>query len=78
MAFQITDDLLDVTATPEETGKDGGQDTDKQTFVKLLGIDGARALNDELLDFAVASLRGFGRKGDSLRALVHVVRDRRR
>ncbi len=78
LAFQITDDLLDVIATPEETGKDSGQDEGKQTFVKLLGVDGARALNDELLDFAVASLRGFGRKADPLRALVHVVRDRRR
>ena len=78
LAFQITDDLLDVVATPEETGKDSGQDEDKQTFVKLLGIEGAQQLNGELLDFAVASLDGLGRRAAPLRALAAVVRERRR
>lgn len=78
LAFQITDDLLDVLATPEQTGKDSGQDRDKQTFVKLLGVDGAQTLVGELLDFAVASLDDLGRKADPLRALAAVVRGRRR
>lgn len=78
LAFQITDDLLDVLATPEQTGKDSGQDSEKQTFVKLLGVDGARTLNDELLDFAVASLEPLGKRADPLRALAAIVRERER
>ncbi len=75
LAFQIEDDLLDVLATSAETGKDAGQDADKATFVKLLGVEGARALADELLEFALASVAPFGRKADVLRALVELVRD---
>lgn len=78
LAFQITDDLLDVLATEQETGKDSGQDRDKQTFVTLLGVEGAQALVGELLDFAVASLDELGRRADPLRALARVVRDRKR
>lgn len=78
LAFQISDDLLDVLATPEETGKDAHQDTTKVTFVKLLGVDGARALEAELLGFAVAALEPLGRKADALRALAEFVRVRRR
>ena len=56
LAFQIEDDLLDVLATSDETGKDAGQDAAKSTFVKLLGVGGARALADELLEFALAAV----------------------
>ena len=41
-AFQILDDLLDVTATSEAAGKDVRQDGDKPTVVSLIGADGAR------------------------------------
>lgn len=74
LAFQIEDDLLDVLATSAETGKDAGQDAGKATFVKLLGVDGARALADELLAFALASVASFGRRADVLRPLVELVR----
>ena len=42
-AFQILDDLLDATGTPEAAGKDVGQDGGKPTVVSLIGPDGARA-----------------------------------
>lgn len=74
LAFQIEDDLLDVLATSAETGKDAGQDGDKATFVKLLGVVGARSLADELLEFALASVAQFGRKAEVLRTLVELVR----
>jgi geranylgeranyl diphosphate synthase type II len=78
LAFQITDDLLDVVGTPEETGKDTGKDATKVTFVKLLGVEGARALAAELLEFAVASLDPLGARAAPLRTLALVVRDRKR
>ena len=78
LAFQISDDLLDVLSTPEETGKDVGQDAAKVTFVKLLGVDGARTLAAELLGFAVDSLAPLGKKADPLRELVRFVQVRGR
>lgn len=78
LAFQIADDLLDVLATPEETGKDTGKDDKKVTFVKLLGVTGAQALEAELLGFAVASLDPLGRKADALRELALFVQKRSR
>ena len=43
LAFQIVDDLIDVTGG-EEAGKDVGKDLKKTTFVSFSGIEGARAL----------------------------------
>lgn len=78
LAFQITDDLVDVLSTPEEAGKDTGKDAGKVTFVGLLGVDGARALAAELLDFAVAALEPLGRRADPLRVLARYVLGRKR
>jgi geranylgeranyl diphosphate synthase type II len=78
LAFQISDDLLDVLGTPGSTGKDVHQDAAKVTFVKLLGIAGAESLAAELLRFAVDSLAPLGRKGDPLRALAYFVQHRSR
>lgn len=54
-AFQIRDDILDVTATFEEIGKTPGKDivSEKSTYVKLLGLDGAKQALTEQLDTAV-------------------------
>lgn len=73
LAFQISDDLLDVLATPEQTGKDAHQDESKVTFVKLLGVEGAQALTAELLEFAVRSLDPLGKKADPLRQIAEFV-----
>jgi len=78
LAFQISDDLLDVLGTPEETGKDTGKDEKKATFVKLLGVAGAQSLAAELLGFAVDSLAPLGRRADALRELAQFVRHRSR
>jgi geranylgeranyl diphosphate synthase type II len=78
LAFQISDDLLDVLSTPEEAGKDIGQDTSKVTFVKRLGVAGAQTLEAELLGFAVASLEPLGKKAEPLREIARFVQHRRR
>jgi geranylgeranyl pyrophosphate synthase len=78
LAFQIADDLLDVSGTPETIGKDVHQDAAKVTFVKLLGVAGAQSLAAELLGFAVESLAPLGRRADALRVLAHFVQHRTR
>jgi geranylgeranyl diphosphate synthase type II len=77
LAFQIVDDLLDVTGRPEETGKATRLDAKKTTFVSFSGIDGARQLASELCQTADAALTPFGRRADRLRELSAFVAARR-
>ena len=61
-AFQIVDDLLDVTGDPAQTGKSSGQDkkNSKATFVTLLGTDGAYAEAERQTESAKAAIQNFG------------------
>ena len=67
-AFQIADDLLDLTGDEAETGKRVGKDRDagKATFVDILGADGARARAEELVAEAEAALAPFGERAATL------------
>ncbi len=76
LAFQITDDILDVVATPEQLGKDVGKDTQRLTFVKLAGVDGARKLSNELVDTSVEAVSNLGAAAQPLRDLAEMVRTR--
>lgn len=76
LAFQVKDDLLDVECSPEQLGKDAGQDEGKTTFVDIAGVEPARALVAELIATAVESLAIFGKKAEPLVWLAHYVRDR--
>ena len=76
LAFQITDDILDVTSTPEVLGKDVGKDAERMTFVKLAGVDGARKLGDELVDTSLAAVSNLGAGAKPLRDLAELVRNR--
>jgi len=69
-AFQLADDILDVTASPEAMGKATGKDqaAGKQTLVTQLGLEGARNHLDATIAHAIAALRTFGPKADGLRA----------
>ncbi|MBB4053453.1 farnesyl diphosphate synthase [Devosia subaequoris] len=69
-AFQLADDILDVTATPEAMGKATGKDAalGKQTVVARLGLDGARAMLEAIVNEAILALRTFGPRADGLRA----------
>ena len=76
LAFQITDDILDVTADAEQLGKDVGKDAERLTFVKLAGVDGARKISDELVDTSLAAIETLGRDAQPLRDLATYVRAR--
>lgn len=69
LVFQIADDILDVTATTESLGKPAGQDEGnaKATFVRLLGLEGARTEAARITDRAIASLERFGPAAEQLR-----------
>jgi geranylgeranyl pyrophosphate synthase len=78
LAFQITDDLLDVEGDPSVTGKRPRADAKRTTFVSFSGTDGARALARELCDTAVAALAPFAARGDRLREIATFVANRTR
>lgn len=80
LAFQILDDILDVTSSSEDLGKPAGSDirNDKVTYVSLLGVDGARSLARSLTDEAVKALDVFGNKGGFLKQLALNLADRKK
>lgn len=69
--FQITDDLLDVSGSLEEMGKEPGQDAvmHKATYVSLAGESGARRLAEQEAARAIEALSALGREADALREL---------
>jgi geranylgeranyl diphosphate synthase, type II len=75
LAFQIVDDLLDVTATPEQLGKATRKDADrgKNTYPSLLGIEGSRREADAQLASGLQAIQGLGRGAQSLAALAGFV-----
>jgi farnesyl diphosphate synthase len=70
-AFQLADDILDVTASAEAMGKATGKDADqgKQTLVGILGLDAARLRLDAMVAEAIAALTPLGPNADRLRAI---------
>lgn len=79
LAFQVADDILDVTQSTEALGKTAGKDeaTDKTTYPKLLGMDGARAEAERLINNAKAALEQFGERAAPLLALADYIIDRK-
>ncbi|HEX8372859.1 MAG TPA: farnesyl diphosphate synthase [Chthoniobacterales bacterium] len=71
LAFQVIDDILDVTQTSEKLGKSAGKDVaaQKATFPALLGLEKSRAEAHRLTDESLAALAPLGSKADQLRSL---------
>jgi farnesyl diphosphate synthase len=75
LAFQIADDILDVTGDSATAGKALRKDADagKATFVSLLGLDGARSRADALVEEACAALAPYGDRSHGLQALARYI-----
>jgi farnesyl diphosphate synthase len=71
LAFQVVDDILDVTADSVTLGKTAGKDAaaDKPTYVSLLGLTGAQQLADSLYAESLAALDGSGLNQSATAAL---------
>jgi len=79
LAFQIADDILNVTGTPEELGKNPNTDAQrgKKTYPSFYGVDGARNLADECVARAIRRLNSFGSSADPLRELARYITARK-
>ena len=80
LAFQIIDDILDITQTTEQLGKTAGKDTraQKATYPAIVGLDRSRAIAQQLTDNAFRALRIFGAKARALEALAAYLLQRKK
>jgi geranylgeranyl diphosphate synthase, type II len=80
LAFQIVDDVLDVTQTSEQLGKTAGKDTasEKVTYPALFGIDASVRKADALVDQAFAEMDGFGERAETLKELARFLVERKK
>ncbi|HEY7768204.1 farnesyl diphosphate synthase [Longimicrobium sp.] len=80
LAFQIVDDVLDVTASNDALGKTPGKDAEagKATYPSLFGLERAREMARERVTRALAALRGAGIRSPELEALAAYVLERDR
>jgi geranylgeranyl diphosphate synthase type II len=78
LAFQVIDDILDVTQTSEKLGKSAGKDiaAKKATYPAVLGLDQSRAEAKRLTKQAHNSLSIFGKKAEALHALANYLLER--
>jgi geranylgeranyl diphosphate synthase, type II len=79
LAFQITDDLLDVEGDPTLMGKTPGSDAakNKMTYPALLGVIQSKAAAKEHVDSSLEALSGFGEAAEPLRAIARYLLVRR-
>jgi geranylgeranyl diphosphate synthase, type II len=80
LAFQIVDDVLDVTQTSEQLGKTAGKDTaaHKATYPSLFGIQESERKADSLVSEALEELQGFGERAETLKALARYLVERKK
>jgi geranylgeranyl diphosphate synthase type II len=80
LAFQIVDDVLDLTQTSEQLGKTAGKDTaaEKATYPALFGIEESIRKADALVDQACAQLDEYGTAASTLKDLAHYLVERKK
>jgi geranylgeranyl diphosphate synthase type II len=79
LAFQVIDDILDVTATSEELGKTAGKDltAQKATYPAIVGLAKSRKIAQQLTDKAFAALKVFRGKAQALEGLADYLLNRK-
>src|SRR5687768_8412085 len=79
LAFQIADDVLNVTGTREELGKNPNTDAErgKKTYPTFYGVEGAKQLADACVSRAIDRLSSFGSTADPLREIARYITSRR-
>ncbi|MBH0207534.1 MAG: hypothetical protein HP495_03215 [Nitrospira sp.] len=79
LAFQIADDVLNVTGTREELGKNPNTDAErgKKTYPTFYGVDGAKKLADDCVTRAIHRLSSFGPSADPLREIARYITNRK-
>jgi geranylgeranyl diphosphate synthase, type II len=80
LAFQIVDDVLDVTQTSEQLGKTAGKDSaaHKATYPALFGIEESERKADILVNAALEELDGFGKRAETLKELARYLVERKK
>ena len=80
LAFQIVDDVLDVTQTSEQLGKTAGKDTasEKATYPALFGLDESVRKADALVNEALGELDSFGERAETLKELARFLVERKK
>jgi geranylgeranyl diphosphate synthase type II len=78
LAFQVIDDILDVTQTTEMLGKTAGKDeaVDKSTYPAVLGLEASRKEAARLTKKALGALQVFGGKGRRLEQIARYLLER--
>lgn len=79
LAFQVADDILDVTASTEDLGKTAGkdEDVDKTTYPKLLGLEESKGEAKRLVDEAIKALEPFGDRAQPLLGIADYIINRK-
>ncbi len=79
LAFQIVDDILDITATQEELGKSVGKDLQAQkvTYPSIWGLEESKVQATKLIDEAISQLSHYGEKAEPLRAIAKFILNRK-
>ncbi len=79
LAFQVTDDILNVTGTKEELGKSAGSDMEKGkiTYPSTFGIKKSEEIAEQLVNESLEALKGFDKKADPLREIAKYISKRK-
>jgi geranylgeranyl diphosphate synthase type II len=79
LAFQVIDDILDVTGTKEELGKSAGADDarGKNTYPSIFGLDRSRSIARDLINDSIEPLKRLNHKAGPLAEIARYILSRR-